>query len=410
MTDPPLLIPNIAAEEGPGWKRQREQPAVRSVVSSWRLLFEADSQILDERDTETWPRELGAPATAPVFAWLDARGAATAWLNTSEAAQVAADHGRKLSGPAPGVVARIHDKAFACEVAFREGRVPPLLRECSFVFEPSDLTAPDAPARIEAALACWPAWARQRFTLKPRFGSSGRGRVAGRDGRADDPALVAALPRLAGCGGALLEPWLERVEDLSAQMYLDPTGGVTLLGTTRPVLAPSGVYRGQRGYLGDKGRIVSGSDYDEDLREAAVAVAAAARERGFWGPCGLDAFSFRDTRGTTHLRPVVEFNARFTLGIVAIGITRRALSQIRQKIGLSPGERRPFFFGLDTPPGGWPAEASSPEHLLIRLTEPGGASRPGLLVASDGSALDRLLASSRDETREPASRLNDRSG
>jgi hypothetical protein len=310
----------------------------------------------------------------------------------------------------PGVVARVHDKAFAREVAIREGLVPTPLRECSAVFEPGDLTAPDGPARIEAALAGWPAWARRRFTLKPRFGSSGRGRVAGRDGCADDPALVAALPRLAGCGGALLEPWLERVEDLSAQMYLDPTRGVTLLGTTRPVLAPSGVYRGQRGDLDYKGRIVSGSDHDENLREAAVAVAAAARERGFWGPCGLDAFSFRDTRGVTHLRPVVEFNARFTLGTVAIGITRRALSKIRQQIGLSPGERRPFFFGLDAPPGGWPAEASSPEHLLIRLTEPGSASHPALLVASDGPALDRLLASSPDETREPASRLNHRSG
>ena len=48
-------------------------------------------------------------------------------------------------------------------------------------------------------------------------------------------------------------------------------------------------------------------------------------EYGFYGICGLDAFAFRSSGGAEVLRPVVEFNARFTVGTISIGLVERAL-------------------------------------------------------------------------------------
>jgi hypothetical protein len=365
----PLLFANVGAEAGPAWTRLAEAPPVRSVARLWRRLF--------------------APE-APAFDWLPGPGSLAAWLNTAEAAREAVDAGLPLAGAAPAVVRRVHDKAFAQAVARREGLVPEWLAETLVVLEPEDLL-PEATAiqALEARLAGWPAWARRRFTLKPRLGSSGRGRVAGEDGRARTPAVRGALARLADRGGALLEPWLPRTEDLSAQLLVGADGSLRMLGTTRQLLAPSGLYRGQAGSVDTRGRIASGSAQDGALREAAVAVARAAAEQGYAGPCGLDAFSCRAPSGATVLRPVVEFNARYTLGIVAIGLLRRALPAAAARLGLQPDAPLEFRFALEAPPG---LRGEAPRNVhLVPLGEPDEPRGPALLFARERSALEQLL-------------------
>jgi hypothetical protein len=368
VSEAPLLIANVGAEEGPDWQRRARQPAARTTARLWRKLFGQ-----------------GLPA----FDWLPARNAAVAWLNTEQAAQQAASAGRVLAGAHPHVVRRVHDKAFAHEVACREGLVPDCLAETSAVFTPEELRAVDAISRLEARIACWPAWARERFTLKPRLAASGRGRVAGLDGCADTAAVRGALPRLAQRGGALLEPWLERCEDLSAQLLVAEDGSIRLLGTTQQVLEASGLYRGARGEVDARGRVSSGSRHDGPVREAAAALTRASAAEGHRGPCGLDAFAFRGPAAEETLRPVVEFNARYTVGHLAIACVRRALAALDESLGLPPGELRAFHFGLDAPAGGWPPPG--PGLHFVALGEAGQAERPGLLFARCAERLEAAL-------------------
>lgn len=317
-----------------------------------------------------------------------------AWLNTPEAAQLAAERGLRLLGAAPEVVEAVHDKAFCHEAALREGLHPVELASLPARFDPGELRDPEAAlARILGLVAGWPEWTAGRFTLKPRLGSSGRGRVGGRlsaAGALEEPArraLLGALPRLAAHGGALLEPWLERTLDVSAQLHIADDGSLTLLGTSELRVATSGRYLGQRGTLDSRGRVTSGSDHDETLREAAVTVARAAAERGLRGPCGLDGFAFL-AEGRECFRPAVELNARFTMGTVAIGLLRRALPEVKTALGLGPGRLLAFHFAPVPPPGGWPA---CPEGFLcLELAAPGAA----ILVAPDFAALDELLGAS----------------
>jgi hypothetical protein len=183
-----------------------------------------------------------------------------------------------------------------------------------------------------------------------------------------------------------------------------------LLGTTELLVEGSGLYRGHRGFIDSKGRVTSGNRYDEALREAAVAVAQAAAAAGYHGPCGVDAFAFELEPGRVELRPIVEFNARFTLGIIAIGLLRRALAEIRRELSLDPGGLRPFLFRLDAPPGGWPKPADAQDALMFPLSaeNPGAAARvePGLLLAHSREALDAALAIRRVSEATSSDRLH----
>lgn len=326
MSGAPLRIANLGAEEQPESLETPDVPAARRAALLWERLF----------------------AGGGAFEWLPGPGVAAAWLNTSAVERAAEEQGVPLFGATARVVQRVHDKAFAHETAESEGLVPACLRDCISVLGAYALrdTATGGTA-LEEALAAWPDWARERFTLKPRFGSSGRGRVAGAEGRIDEPQRTGALPRLAQRGGAVCEPWLERTEDLSVQLLVEPGGGIRLLGSLRLLTDDSGLYRGHAGCVDARGRVSSGSVHDEQIREAAVSVAQAAAAEGYVGPCGVDAFAFRDASGREVLRPVVEFNARFTVGTLVLAEVRRALPQLREQLGLSPGELRRFRFVLE---------------------------------------------------------------
>lgn len=360
MSQGPLLIANLGAEEGGGPAASRDA-AVRAAARLWRGLF-----------------------SPPAFDWLPGPEAAVAWLNTEEAAREASAAGRQLSGAPPEVVRRVHDKAFALWVAESEGLVPDRLKGlCSALDAEEIRDAATALRCIAQRVEAWPAWAQSAFTLKPRLGSSGRGRVAV-SGLAGLPAVRGALPRLAQRGGLVLEPWLERSEDLSAQLWLGPDGSLRLVGTTGQLLAPSGLYRGQCGSVDSKGRVASGSRHDEAVREAAARVAQAASRAGYSGPCGLDAFAFRSAQGGAWLRPVVEWNARHTLGHVVIGWVRRSLPALKRGFGLAPGKLCHFHFRLDAP-ADWPPPGDG--LLFVPLGEPDDGARPGLLFAQSAEAL-----------------------
>jgi hypothetical protein len=380
----PWLIPNVGGEER---GRGQPPPAVATVARLWRLLFASGARCLGEDaspDLE-WPAALGAAREDAAFAWLRGDGEAFAWLNTDDAARAAKEAGVPLAGPPPDVVREVHDKAFAHRVSQEEALVPGALRGLIAVLDASDLEpADEAVERIQGFLNAWPAWTRGELTLKPRLGGSRRGRVAGCDGRADTPELRGALPRLAQQGGALLEPWLRRRCDLSVQLHVAPDGALTLLGTLEQQLSASGVYRGHRGTLDYKARVVSESECEDALLEAAVGVARAAHARGFCGPCGVDAFSFEGP-DAVELRPALEFNARFTTGTVLVGLLRRARETLAGQLALAAGERRAFRFALDAPPDG----VDDPALLRLPLASQAEALQPALWIAREpGIELD----------------------
>ncbi len=390
MSHGALLLPNLGGEEGRDWRTRRQEPGALAALRAWRLLFAADARIVGEtsetsRNNADWPEDLGPPAAQPVFDWLENAGAVVPWYACARDLADPALAGHPVEAPDPEVVRRGHDKAIAQRFALREGFVPRPLRPLIEVFEPKDLEAEQAIDHIDRALSAWPTWTGGRFTLKPRFGCNGRGRVGGTGRAAELPSLPGSLPRLAARGGAILEPWLDRTLDLAAEMFLDASGELRMLGTLEQVTSRSGVYRGHRGEVDSAGRVSSGSTWDEALREAAAAIGCAARDEGFRGPCGIDAFAFRAEEREI-FRPIVELNARFTLGTVALGLVRRALPRIKAPLDLVPGRRCAFYFALDAPNA-----VADPRVHQIRLGQPGASPNPALLFARSRQELDTVL-------------------
>lgn len=379
---PTRLIANLGGEEEPARDPALVQPEVRTAARLWSLLF-AWPVRFDAAAAEPlrWPAALGRPAASAAFTFLDVetddervgdherrggheregddavrsrargRGAVFGWL-IDEAARARAERlGAPLEGPAPERVRAVHDKAFAVEAARALGLTPRALAPLIEVFEPEALADPSrAIPTIEAAVTAWPAWTGGRFALKPRFGSSGRGRFGGAL-PLDEARLRGALPRLVARGGAVLEPWLDRVGDRSTTLFVPPgeaaDASIVVLGSLGQWTSPGGVPRGHFGEIDSRGRVFSGDPEDESLRADAAAIAAQARALGFSGPCGVDAFRYREgDDGRERLRPVVEFNARATMGLVTLGLVRRAWPRVRKRLAISPGERHGFALVL----------------------------------------------------------------
>jgi len=370
------LLPNLGAEEGRDWEGLQRLPAVRVAARLWSHLFSADAwlcrpatfsnsgapQLERQRCGDLWPAALGAPAPEPAYAWLEPTDRSVAWLPTRTLAETSQRAlGLPLAGPDPERVARVHDKAFALAEARSGGLLSPGLEPLPIALDPGELADPEAAlCRIETCIRSWPDWTGGRFTLKPRQGSSGRGRVAGGGvGGSAREAIRSAIPRLARCGGAILEPWLDRRCDLSACVHLPPPEAEaqppTLLGSLEQMVTPGGGFRGHCGELDARGRVYSGHRQDEAVRTSSVWLAERARSHGFFGPCGVDAFSYLEG-DRERLRPALELNARATMGLVSLGLVRRALPLVRERLALSGEARRGFLLALLSEPASAAAE------------------------------------------------------
>lgn len=367
--DGTLVLPNLGGDDPEGRSGDALPGGARIAARLFASLFPASARIRCHPRRppapRPWPEALGPPREEAVFPWLDRPGEAVAWIRTPEAERAA--EGRRLLGSPPELTRSIHDKAFAHRLAAELGLVPPSLRGVGLVLDPALCLDPEqARRRIEEHLASWPEPLRRNFVLKPRQGGSARGRYPGHHGRTDAPDLAPALARLAARGGAVLEPWLERECDFSAQMLVEPDGTLRLLGTLEILAAPSGRTLGHRGTVDTRGRIASGLAEDAALREAAAAAGSAARDAGYRGPLGIDGFRFRAPAGGSEIRPLVELNARFTVGMIVIGLVRRALRSARRALRARPEELMRFTFALETAPGGLPPGVGA-GALLFRL-------------------------------------------
>jgi len=357
VSDSPLLFANLGAEEGDGWRRMAAHPRVRAAARLWAALFPAEAAHAEALG----PSAALAPELAGDRAALEpceSLAGLVPWLSTDEAASLAKRQRVALAAPPPDVVAAVHDKAFALGIALELGLLPPEIADTAFALDPGELGAADTVrCRIEDALARWPAELREEFVLKPRLGTSGRGRLTGRDGRLDPESLKGNLPRFRERGGVIVEPWLERSADLSAQLWIVGPGDVRLLGTLGQVVTPAGVPLGHCGIVTAEGGIESGSPWDGELRAAAFALADAAAAAGYAGPCGLDAFTYRASDGRERFRAVVEWNARFTGGTSALGLLARArragwldgASAFALGVAPSPVEGRRYALFADDP-------------------------------------------------------------
>lgn len=388
------LLPNLGAEE------EQAVPAsargfLRGLYGAWATLFDGSQGTPwllppgDEEAQRVWRQALALPsgelpsgAAFPCLEPLDRRGELIAWLNTPNAEKSAQAHRLPLCGPSPAVTRQVHDKAFAQFVSTDLDLHPPCLRGLGAVFSVEDCAdSARAMARLFEIVRRFPDWIGRRFVIKPRLSTSGRGQVIAelRDGEITPPIAAASWQLFADRGGCVVEPWLERLQDLSVQLLIGPR--IEILGTTTQMVTQSGRILGNRGLVDASGALRSGADVTTEagLCAAAQTLGEAAANAGFFGIAGVDAFLFRGPDGQPTLRAVVELNARFTTGTVALGLVRRLAATGKLE------QRRSWALRLKAPPK--LAIEESGDVLCVCPLSRG----PALIVAESPERLSRFL-------------------
>ena len=76
------------------------------------------------------------------------------------------------------------------------------------------------------------------------------------------------------------------------------------------------------------------------------------------------------------------------MGTVVLGLVRRSLALVRTALGLQPGERAAFTFGIDAPESGWERarDRAGERALLVPLGSDGQAAQPALLFARNNDS------------------------
>jgi len=164
--------------------------------------------------------------------------------------------------------------------------------------------------------------------LKAPWSSAGRGHLKLLDGEwtKSDKAWLEKV--VAQQGGVVVEPWLDRVLDFSAQ-YEVSKEGIKLVGMTRVINDAAGRYLGT--FVHHKWTSGLAAELTEFLfREAGVMplykdeipkLLGDLLDGGFRGNFGVDAMVYEGDDGLK-LRKVVEVNPRMTMGRVALELLK----------------------------------------------------------------------------------------
>lgn len=274
------------------------------------LNFDADAELADpsartpSRATLARARALAARAGPllhegdvlipdPVDPAFDAGGRpGRAFCPTPRALAALARAGARVPAAPPyDVLRRVNHRRFSCDL----GRALPGARWASDRADLDRALADPSPTGL--------------YVARRPFGFAGRGRVL-IDPRRRDAAVDRFLDATFAAGdGCEIAPWVDRCGDLALHGHLS--------GRDLVVGSPTAQRCDDRGAWIDTTR-ASADDLTpaeraalfQALEEAAEALAQA----GYFGPFGVDAFRYRDARGTVRFEPRCEINARYSMG------------------------------------------------------------------------------------------------
>ena len=223
----------------------------------------------------------------------------TPWGWTRTAAAEGSRAGADVRPPDFELVARVNSKLWSHALEVELGWALPGAR----------IVATAEELREAAARAC--PGAEEKWVVKSPYGFAARERVLGRGPRVEGAQGAWACKRLARGEPLIFQPWLEVWREYGVVVEVAEGGAHRLFGVSD--LRTNGAGTGT-GYVLARppapGRM-------RELEETAAVVCARLRAEGYSGPAGFDAL---EHAGGLH--PLLEVNARYTMGFVALAVER----------------------------------------------------------------------------------------
>lgn len=227
-----------------------------------------------------------------------------AWCPTPRAQALLARVGaRPAPGPSLPVLQRVNDRRFGIEV------------------QPDPLGARYVNTLAEALAHLSPPFPPHGYLTKRAFGFAGRGQrvmPGPAELTADDVGWVRNSLRRGP--GLVIEPRVVRTLDCAVHGYVRASGEVSLGPPLIQHCDAHGKWLHTSPLAQGRAQATLTADERAELQASALRVAAALHEEGYYGPFGIDAFRFMGAQGELRFRPLVEVNARLTMGYVHSGL------------------------------------------------------------------------------------------
>lgn len=150
-----------------------------------------------------------------------------------------------------------------------------------------------------------------KWVIKSPHGFAARDRVLGRGPSLGEPQAKWSLGRMTRGETLVFQPWLEVVREYGVVLEISPNGSFEIQGVSD--LQTNGAGTGT-GYI--LGRAPE-SQRVAQLERIASLVGERLFREGYFGPVGVDAL---EHAGGLH--PLLEINARYTMGFVALAVER----------------------------------------------------------------------------------------
>ncbi|MDF1665942.1 MAG: hypothetical protein P1V97_29570 [Planctomycetota bacterium] len=213
--------------------------------------------------------------------------------------------------PSSAAVANAHSKAFAADLATSLGAAIPGTQVLRNVEDLNGFLASPT--------------ANNRWIAKRAWSVAGRGALR-KSGAALSKSDEGWFKKALRFGPVVVQEWLSRRFDCSAVCELTQDGHYSLLGITAMVTRGT-TYVGT--VLGDVDQVLDlPSGWRGALDSTAEQVGLSLHETGYFGPYGIDAFVSEDGL----LYPLIEINARLTMGRVALELARKRPCHKRYQI------------------------------------------------------------------------------
>jgi hypothetical protein len=153
--------------------------------------------------------------------------------------------------------------------------------------------------------------ADDKWVIKSPFGFAARERVLGRGPLMAEPQGRWAQRRLSEGLTLIFQPWLEVRREYGVSMLIEEDGRCAIQGISD--LQTNGAGTGTGYILGRP----PASQRVAELESIALIVGQRLFKEGYFGPAGMDAL---EHAGGLH--PLLEINARYTMGFVALAVER----------------------------------------------------------------------------------------
>ncbi|REJ71052.1 MAG: hypothetical protein DWQ29_24340 [Planctomycetota bacterium] len=159
---------------------------------------------------------------------------------------------------------------------------------------------------------------RTDWVIRTDHSGAARNRLLGTGPDLTPSQLGWLSKRFSRKGRLIWEPWVERLEEASLHWTIPPETAPRFDGITGLLTDHLGRYLGSS--FGNAAPSIE--EWSEAL-DVGGRLALELQQLGYFGPLGVDALRYRDAEGNLRVRPLQDVNARWTMGRLSLGWSRR---------------------------------------------------------------------------------------